>query len=150
MIEKEGRAARDVMAEILPAILRGFPGRSRCAGARAREARCAALGAPAARDPLHVRRPARGAGGRALRGDGIAAGDVTYGHRFLAPAAIRARRFEDYVDKLAKAKVVLDADRRKTIILADAQSLALAHGLELVEDEGLLEEVAGLVECRSR
>ena len=78
--------------------------------------------------------------------DGIAAGDVTYGHRFLAPAAIHVRRFDDYVAALAKAKVVLDRDRRKAIILADAQSLALAHGLELVEDEGLLDEVAGLVE----
>ena len=78
--------------------------------------------------------------------DGIAAGDVTHGHRFLAPAAISARRFEDYVDALLKAKVVLDADRRKQIILHDARSLAFAQGLELVEDEGLLEEVAGLVE----
>jgi glycyl-tRNA synthetase beta chain len=78
--------------------------------------------------------------------DGIAAGDVTYGHRFMAPQAITVRRFEDYVDKLAKAKVVLDRERRKAIILADAQSLALAHGLELIEDEGLLDEVAGLVE----
>ena len=77
---------------------------------------------------------------------GIAAGDVTYGHRFLAPAAIHVRRFDDYVAALAKAKVVLDRDRRKAIILADAQSLALAHGLELIEDEGLLDEVAGLVE----
>ncbi len=41
---------------------------------------------------------------------------------------------------------MLDADRRKDMILADAQSLALAHGLELIEDEALLEEVAGLVE----
>ena len=56
------------------------------------------------------------------------------------------RRFEDYVASLDKAKVVLDANRRKEIILADARNLALAQGLELVEDEGLLEEVAGLVE----
>ena len=56
------------------------------------------------------------------------------------------RRFDDYVPKLEKAKVVLDADRRKEIILADARDRALALGLELVEDEGLLEEVAGLVE----
>ncbi|HYA71812.1 MAG TPA: glycine--tRNA ligase subunit beta, partial [Roseiarcus sp.] len=78
--------------------------------------------------------------------DGIEAGDTTYGHRFMAPQAIKARRFEDYVAALAKAKVVLDTDRRKHMICADAHSLALAHGLELVEDEGLLEEVAGLVE----
>ena len=78
--------------------------------------------------------------------DGLIAGDATYGHRFMAPAPIKARRFEDYVANLAKAKVVLDAERRKQIILSDARSLALAQGLELIEDEGLLEEVAGLVE----
>ena len=78
--------------------------------------------------------------------DGIAAGDMTWGHRFMAPEAIKVRRFDDYVDSLQKAKVELDADRRKAIILADARSLAFARGLELIEDEGLLEEVAGLVE----
>ena len=78
--------------------------------------------------------------------DGLEAGDTTFGHRFMAPQAIKVRRFEDYAAALAKAKVVLDADRRKHMISADAHSLALAHGLELVEDEGLLEEVAGLVE----
>ena len=61
-------------------------------------------------------------------------------------APITVRRFDDYVATLEKAKVVLDADRRKEIILADAKNLAFAQGLELVEDEGLLEEVAGLVE----
>jgi glycyl-tRNA synthetase beta chain len=81
-----------------------------------------------------------------FRIDRLQAGTTTYGHRFLAPAAIQVRRFEDYVEALQKAKVVLDADRRKQIILADARSLALAHGLDLVEDDGLLEEVAGLVE----
>ena len=78
--------------------------------------------------------------------DGIAAGDVTWGHRFMAPQPIHVRRFDDYVDALQKAKVVLDADRRKAIILADSKNLAFAQGLTLVEDEGLLEEVAGLVE----
>ncbi|TGV73567.1 glycine--tRNA ligase subunit beta, partial [Mesorhizobium sp. M2D.F.Ca.ET.145.01.1.1] len=47
---------------------------------------------------------------------------------------------------LEAGKVVLDADRRKEIILADARNLAFANGLDLVEDEGLLEEVSGLVE----
>ena len=56
------------------------------------------------------------------------------------------RRFDDYVRSLERAKVVLDADRRKDIILHDARDLAFARGFELVEDEGLLEEVAGLVE----
>ena len=78
--------------------------------------------------------------------DGLRSGDVTWGHRFMAPAPIHVRRYDDYVDALHKAKVVLDADRRKAIILADAKDLAFAQGLTLVEDEGLLEEVAGLVE----
>ncbi|OYW99372.1 MAG: glycine--tRNA ligase subunit beta, partial [Bosea sp. 32-68-6] len=78
--------------------------------------------------------------------DGIVSGNTTHGHRFHAPGAITVRRFDDYVASLEQAKVVLDADRRKAIILADAKTLAFAQGLELVEDEGLLEEVAGLVE----
>lgn len=79
--------------------------------------------------------------------DGIKSGNVTYGHRFLSDGqAIKVRRFEDYVDKLEKAFVVLDAERRKEIISQDAHNLAFASGLELVEDNGLLEEVSGLVE----
>ncbi len=64
----------------------------------------------------------------------------------MAGDLILVRRFEDYEAALQKAFVVLDADRRKEIILADARNLAFARGLELVEDEALLEEVAGLVE----
>ncbi len=78
--------------------------------------------------------------------DGLVAGNITYGHRFHAPDAITVRRFDDYVTSLEKAKVMLDADRRKDVILHDARDLAFANGLELVEDEGLLEEVSGLVE----
>ena len=77
---------------------------------------------------------------------GIAAGTTTYGHRFLAPEAIEVRRFDDYIQALERAKVILDADRRKDVILHDARDLAFARGLDLVEDEGLLEEVSGLVE----
>ena len=78
--------------------------------------------------------------------DGIEAGQTTYGHRFMAPAAITVRRFEDYEAKLQAAKVVLDPQRRKDIILADAKQLAFAQGFELVEDQVLLDEVSGLVE----
>src|SRR5439155_1609058 len=78
--------------------------------------------------------------------DGIKAGDETRGHRFMAPQPFKVRRFEDYAAKLEKAKVVLDPDRRKEMILADAKNLAFAQGYELVEDAGLLAEIAGLVE----
>src|SRR6266567_3012258 len=77
---------------------------------------------------------------------GIEAGQTTYGHRFMAPAAISVRRFEDYEAKLKAAKVVLDPQARKDIILADAKQLAFAQGFELVEDQVLLDEVSGLVE----
>src|SRR5262249_17811336 len=68
------------------------------------------------------------------------------GHRFMAPQPFKVRRFEDYAAKLEKAKVVLDPERREEMILADARNLAFAQGYELVEDAGLLAEVAGLVE----
>lgn len=78
--------------------------------------------------------------------DGIRGGDETRGHRFMAPAPFKVRHFDDYVANLEKAKVVLDPARRADSILVDAKNLAFAQGFELVEDEGLLAEVAGLVE----
>jgi glycyl-tRNA synthetase beta chain len=78
--------------------------------------------------------------------DGIRGGDETRGHRFMAPAPFKVRHFDDYMAKLEKAKVVLDPARRADIIRADAKNLAFAQGFEVVEDEGLLAEVAGLVE----
>jgi len=77
---------------------------------------------------------------------GIKAGNETRGHRFMAPKAFKVRRFDDYVASLQKAKVMLDPARRAQTILTDAKNLAFAQGYELVEDEGLLAEVSGLVE----
>ncbi len=78
--------------------------------------------------------------------DGIEASDTTRGHRFMAPKSFKVKHFDDYAKKLDKAKVVLDPARRREIILADAKNLAFAQGFELIEDQGLLDEVAGLVE----
>lgn len=78
--------------------------------------------------------------------DGITAGDVTEGHRFLAPGEIKVHGFEDYETKLRRAKVILDAEERAEHIWADATNQAFAQGLEVVEDRRLLSEVAGLVE----
>ncbi|WP_375703356.1 glycine--tRNA ligase subunit beta [Bartonella sp. AD13SXNS] len=73
--------------------------------------------------------------------------NLTYGHRFLSDGKpFQVRRFDDYVTQLETHKVILDAERRKNIILADAQNLCFANGLELVQDNALLEEVSGLVE----
>jgi glycyl-tRNA synthetase beta chain len=147
VIERAGRATKDVLAEILPAIIAGFPWPKSMRWGQA------SVRSDALRwvRPLHSILCTFGSHHEtpeivSFAVDGIRSGDTAYGHRFLAPHAIKVRRFEDYVDHLAKAKVVLDAGRRKEIILADARSLAFAQGLELVEDDALADEVAGLVE----
>jgi len=147
LIEKPGRAAIDVLAEILPLVIRTFPWpKSMRWGERS-----ARSGALTWVRPLHSIIATFGPETETpdivpFAIDGIAAGNATRGHRFLAPRAIRARHFDDYVTKLEKAKVILDPARRKEIILADAKNLAFAQGFELVEDQALLDEVAGLVE----
>lgn len=77
---------------------------------------------------------------------GLTSGNLTRGHRFMAPQEIAVRRFDDYVDSLEAAHVILDEQRRQAMIADDARNIAGAQGLEVIEDEGLLQEVAGLVE----
>lgn len=147
LIEKAGRDAIDVLAEILPVIIRTFPWpKSMRWGARS--------GKPGSLSwvrPLHAITATFGLETEEpdvvkFSVDGIETGQITYGHRFMAPAAISVRRFEDYEAKLKAAKVVLDAQARKDIIFADAKELTFAQGFELVEDQALLDEVSGLVE----
>ena len=147
LIEKPGRPAIDVIAEFLPVMIRTFPWpksmrwgkRSEKSGSlswvRPLQSIVATFGLET-EEPDVVR----------FDIDCIASGNVTRGHRFLAPAEFGVRRFADYEAKLLDAKVVLDANRRKDVILTDAKNLAFAQGLELVEDPALLDEVAGLVE----
>ena len=147
LIEKKGRETLDVLADILPVIVRTFPWpKSMRWGARS-----ARPGALTWVRPLHAITATFGLETEdpdvvKFNVDGIEAGQTTYGHRFMAPAAIKVRRFEDYDEKLLAAKVVLDPERRKDTILTDAKQLAFAQGFELVEDATLLDEVAGLVE----
>ena len=147
VIERPGRAALDVLGEILPDVVKSFPWpKSMRWGAQSKE--------PGALEwvrPLHSIVATFGPETEEpeivpFAVDGIAAGNATRGHRFLAPAPFTVRRLDDYMDKLDKAKVVLDAERRRDIIVAEAKQLAFAQGLELVADDGLLAEVAGLVE----
>ncbi|OQM74771.1 glycine--tRNA ligase subunit beta [Manganibacter manganicus] len=158
-ISRSGRAAEAIIADLLPGIIRSFPW--------PKSMRWGAASGPKGMRYGGV----EGRGGEALRWvrplqsilctfgpeteepvvvdfevEGIRSGNVTRGHRFHAPDEITVKRFDDYAAKLEAAKVVIDADRRKEIILTDAHNLAFANGLELVEDDGLLEEVAGLVE----
>jgi glycyl-tRNA synthetase beta chain len=147
LIEKPGRATIDVLAEILPVIIRTFPWpKSMRWGARSER--------PGALNwvrPLHKIIATFGLETEEpdvvkFTIDGIEAGQTTFGHRFMAPAPISVRRFEDYEAKLKAAKVVLDPQARKDIILAEAKTLAQAQNFALVEDQVLLDEVAGLVE----
>src|SRR6478752_3038384 len=147
LIEKPGSAAIDGIAEILPVIIRTFPWpKSMRWGERS-----AKSGALNWVRPLHSIIATFGIETEEpeivkFSIDGIEAGQTTHGHRFMAPDAISVRRFDDYEAKLKAAKVVLDPETRKDIILADARQLAFAQGFELVEDQVLLDEVAGLVE----
>jgi len=77
---------------------------------------------------------------------GVISNHTTWGHRFLSHGAIEVRRYEDYVAKLRAAHVILDAAERREIILNEARIKAFALGFELVEDEGLANEVMGLAE----
>ncbi|KXJ56202.1 MAG: glycine--tRNA ligase subunit beta, partial [Thalassospira sp. Nap_22] len=76
----------------------------------------------------------------------VTAGDTTRGHRFLAPAEFSVSNAAEYKEKLRAAKVMLDREERKQVILDGAKKLAASEGFELLEDNGLLEEVCGLVE----
>ena len=142
VIEKPGRTTPEIVAEAMPGIIRNFPwpksmrwGSGSLRWVRPLHSIVATFG-PETEEPEVI----------PFEVDGIASSNMTRGHRFLAPDAFEVRRLEDYAEKLEKAKVVLDPDRRKDIIAHDARNRAMALGLELVEDEGLLEEVAGLVE----
>ena len=147
-LTKPGRAAEEIIAQLVPQTIRNFPWpksmRWGAASAKPGSLRWVrplqsilCTFGPETEEPVVVD----------FAVDGIRSGNVTYGHRFMSDGEpIVVRRFDDYIAKLEKAKVVLDADRRKEMILDDARNLAFASGLELVEDEGLLEEVSGLVE----
>ena len=147
VINKPGRAAEEIIADAMPTIIQNFPWpKSMRWGEKSAEAgsmkwvrplqSIICTFGPETEEPLVV----------PFEVGGVSSGNITYGHRFHAPEEIKVRRFDDYVSALEKAKVVLDAERRKDIIKNDAKNLAFAKGLELVEDETLLEEVGNLVE----
>ncbi|HEV7276865.1 MAG TPA: glycine--tRNA ligase subunit beta [Devosiaceae bacterium] len=141
-IEKPGAEATTILAALLPRIVEGFQwaksmrwGDGDLNWVRPLRAITATFGTDND-EPVVI----------PFEADGLASGQQTFGHRFLAPAPIRVKRFDDYSQALERAKVVLDLDRRMEIIRTDAEHLAFAQGLTLIHDQGLLEEVAGLVE----
>lgn len=140
-IEKAGRPAAEIVAEVLEATIRNFPWPKsmRWGSGPLRWVR-----------PLHsilcILSDEAGAQVVPLEVDGIKSGDTTGGHRFMAPDRFSVTSFEDYATKLKRAFVDLNPADRAEHIWNDAQNMAFAAGLEVVDDKGLLAEVAGLVE----
>ncbi|MGB1751677.1 MAG: glycine--tRNA ligase subunit beta, partial [Paracoccaceae bacterium] len=141
IIETSGRAAAEIVAEVLERTIRNFPwpksmrwGSGSLKWVRPLHSILCILSNDVESEivPLNL--------------DGISSGDITFGHRFLAPAEISVSGFEDYAAKLKKAFVVLDPAERADVIRQDAENQAFANGGELIQDDGLLAEVAGLVE----
>ncbi len=140
--EKPGRATADVLAEAIPAIVRAFPWPKSMRWGDA----------SASTESLRWVRPLQGI--VALLGEtivpfeiaGIASGAATLGHRFHHPYQITIGGAHDYVEKLRACHVIVDQDERATLIRDHAREGAMQAGLELIEDEGLVAENAGLTE----
>jgi glycyl-tRNA synthetase beta chain len=138
VIEREGRETASVLAEILPEAIAKLPWPKSMRwkpGVNTRWVR-----------PLHSILCTFDGEVVPFSFAGVSSGRHTRGHRFLAPEKFEVRRFEDYALALKKAFVVLEADERAAIIFEGVKQAAFIHGLELIPDEGLLAEVAGLVE----
>ncbi|WP_455479667.1 glycine--tRNA ligase subunit beta [Bartonella sp. B23] len=147
-IIKKGRSAEEIIADILPNIIRNFPWPKSMRWGKDSAKSGALKWIRSLQNILCVFGPEIGETHVVPFTIGsLKSNNLTYGHRFLSDGKpLKIRRFEDYITKLEAHKVILDAERRKNIILADAQNLCFANGLELVQDSDLLEEVAGLVE----
>jgi glycyl-tRNA synthetase beta chain len=137
MIQRKGRPTNEVLAEILPEAIGKlpWPKSMRWGDGAFRWVR-----------PLHGIVATFEAEVVSFEIAGVLSGHTTWGHRFLSHGAIEVKRYEDYEAKLRAAHVILDAAERRDSILNEARTKAFALGLELVEDEGLANEVMGLAE----
>lgn len=141
VIEKPGRRAEEIIAEVLETTIRAFPWPKsmRWGSGQLRWVR-----------PLHsilcILSDDEGHRVVPVTVDHITSGNTTAGHRFLSPGRFAVHNFDDYAAKLKRAHVILDSAEREQAIWQTAQNLAFAAGMEVVEDRALLAEVAGLVE----
>ena len=138
VIARKGLPTSEIIAEIVPAVVRAFPW-----------PKSMTWGSGDLRWVRPLQRIVCTFDGEVVPFEvgGVASGAVSEGHRFMgSKAPFRARNIEEYLDGLASNFVVLDVEERKRRIVETARTLCFARGLELVEDEGLLDEVAGLAE----
>jgi glycyl-tRNA synthetase beta chain len=137
-IAHKGRPTANLIADLVPAIIRTFPwpksmtwGEGSLRWVRPLQRILCVLDGQVV--PIVV--------------DGIVSDRVTQGHRFMSDGrAFAVDDFEDYAAKLARAFVILKTEDRREAILNGARALCEARGLELVEDEGLLNEISGMTE----
>ncbi|MEI9993729.1 MAG: glycine--tRNA ligase subunit beta [Rhizomicrobium sp.] len=140
VIGLKGRATADVIAEFLPDVLAKLPWPKSMRWPQATNAPVRWV------RPLHSILCTLDGEVVEFAFAGVTADVTTRGHRFLSSGVIAAKRFDDYVAKLRAAHVILDAEERKAIIFEAVKQAAFIHGLEMIPDEGLLNEVAGLAE----
>jgi glycyl-tRNA synthetase beta chain len=138
VINRQGRPTIDVLAELLPDAMAKLPWPKSMRWGTAGQTRWVR--------PLHSILATFDGEVIAFTFANVRTGNSTRGHRFLSEGAIRVKRFDDYEAALKKAHVVLDPERRKAVIFEELKQAAFVRGLELIEDEGLLNEVAGLAE----
>jgi glycyl-tRNA synthetase beta chain len=138
LLERPGRATEQVIAEIVPEIVRTFPWPKsmRWGSGKLRWVR-----------PLHSILCLFDGKVVDFEVGGVKSGRETRGHRFMAPKPFSVKSFKDYAAKLREAFVILDGEERARIIAEGAHALAAKAGLTLVADEALLAENAGLTEC---
>ena len=137
VIEKQGGATADVIAQIVPEVVRAFPWPKSMRWG---------VGSLTWVRPLHSVIALFGGAVVPFNVDGIASGASTVGHRFLAPARFDVADFADYKKKLRAAFVIVDPRERKLDISEHLDQYGQQNGLLPIEDDGLFDEVAGLVE----
>lgn len=143
-VERPPRPAKDILCDVLPYVIRTFPwpksmrwGNSTLTWVRPLQRILCLLDGEIV--PFDLRHGEDD-------GHGLASGDLTEGHRIMAPGAFAVRSFAEYEAGLRERKVILDAEERARLIRDGIAGLAAREGLQVVADEGLLAEVAGLVE----
>ncbi|QHQ34289.1 glycine--tRNA ligase subunit beta [Algicella marina] len=141
VVETKGRPAAEIIAEVVPNTIRNFPWPKsmRWGAGSLRWVR-------PMRSILCILTDEAGAETVPFDVDGIESGNTTEGHRFMAPKRFAVTSFDDYAAQLRRAHVILSPEERAEMIRTDMENQAFAQGLEIVEDKGLLAEVAGLVE----
>jgi glycyl-tRNA synthetase beta chain len=137
VVERQGRAAAEILAETIKRIVADFPwpksmrwGEGSLRWVRPLHGIVAMLGEEIV--PVEI--------------DGVVSGATTVGHHFHHPGAITVGGASDYLEKLRACHVIVDQDERERIIREGAAAAAAEAGLELLEDEGLVVENAGLTE----